>query len=95
MQITSEMTTRMTTTTSRNTRTPAAQSGVIHFDAIQNLVKKYVVFKNGMHFVARIKEFKAAETKGVQVSMAIKNAALSFVSYFTRTARAAQRRRGV
>jgi shikimate 5-dehydrogenase len=54
-----------------------------------------VVFKNGMHFVARIKEFKAAETKGVQVSMAIKNAALSFVSYFTRTARAAQRRRGV
>ncbi len=35
------------------------------------------------------KEFKAAETKGVQVSMAIKNAALSFVSYFTRTARAA------
>ncbi len=26
-----------------------------------------------MIFVARIKEFKAAETKGVQVSMAIKN----------------------
>ncbi len=61
MQITSEMTTRMTTTTSRNTRTPAAQSGVIHFDAIQNLVKKYVVFKNGMHFV--IKTPRTRETK--------------------------------